>query len=86
MTARIRWFKAFAVSGLAIGLGTADAAAQKEYDVGVTDSEIKIGNVMPYSGPVGIRSDRQNRSHLFQNDQRPGWDQRPENQFHFLRR
>jgi branched-chain amino acid transport system substrate-binding protein len=52
MTARIRWFKAFAVSGLVIALGCASAAAEKKYDVGVTDSEIKIGNVMPYSGPV----------------------------------
>src|SRR6266576_6578439 len=28
------------------------AAAQKKYDPGVTDSEIKIGNIMPYSGPL----------------------------------
>src|ERR1700716_2140245 len=52
MTARIRWVKAFAVSGFVIALGSAAAAAQKKYDVGVTDSEIKIGNVMPYSGPA----------------------------------
>src|SRR5580704_9461535 len=26
------------------------AVAQKKYDPGVTDSEIKIGNIMPYSG------------------------------------
>jgi branched-chain amino acid transport system substrate-binding protein len=26
--------------------------AQKNYDVGATDSEIKIGNIMPYSGPL----------------------------------
>ena len=51
MTARMCWFEAFAVSGLVIVLGSASAVAQKKYDVGVTDSEIKIGNVMPYSGP-----------------------------------
>src|SRR3977135_1682466 len=51
MTARIRWLEAFAVSGFVIALGSASAVAQKKYDVGVTDSEIKIGNVMPYSGP-----------------------------------
>ena len=51
MTARMRWLEAFAVSGLVIALGSASAVAQKKYDVGVTDSEIKIGNVMPYSGP-----------------------------------
>ena len=28
------------------------AAAQKKYDVGATDTEIKIGNIMPYSGPL----------------------------------
>jgi len=28
------------------------ALAQKKYDVGATDSEIKIGNIMPYSGPA----------------------------------
>jgi branched-chain amino acid transport system substrate-binding protein len=52
MTACIRWSKVFAVSALAVALGSVGAAAQKQYDVGVTDSEIKIGNVMPYSGPA----------------------------------
>jgi branched-chain amino acid transport system substrate-binding protein len=28
------------------------AAAQKKYDPGASDSEIKIGNIMPYSGPL----------------------------------
>ena len=28
------------------------ATAQKKYDTGVTDTEIKIGNIMPYSGPA----------------------------------
>ena len=36
---------AFAVAG-----GT--AFAQKKYDTGATDTEIKIGNIMPYSGPA----------------------------------
>jgi branched-chain amino acid transport system substrate-binding protein len=36
---------AFAVTG-----GT--AFAQKKYDTGATDTEIKIGNIMPYSGPA----------------------------------
>jgi branched-chain amino acid transport system substrate-binding protein len=36
---------------LAIALaGT--ASAQKKYDPGATDTEIKIGNIMPYSGPA----------------------------------
>ncbi|HEX2365310.1 MAG TPA: ABC transporter substrate-binding protein, partial [Bradyrhizobium sp.] len=29
-----------------------NAADQKKYDIGVTDTEIKIGNIMPYSGPA----------------------------------
>ncbi len=28
------------------------AVAQKKYDTGATDTEIKIGNIMPYSGPL----------------------------------
>jgi branched-chain amino acid transport system substrate-binding protein len=28
------------------------ASAQKKYDTGASDSEIKIGNIMPYSGPA----------------------------------
>jgi branched-chain amino acid transport system substrate-binding protein len=38
------------VLGLSVGMNP--AAAQKKYDPGVTDSEIKIGNIMPYSGPL----------------------------------
>ena len=28
------------------------ALAQKKYDSGASDTEIKIGNIMPYSGPA----------------------------------
>jgi branched-chain amino acid transport system substrate-binding protein len=38
------------IAGLA--LGTSAALAQKKYDTGATDTEIKIGNIMPYSGPA----------------------------------
>ena len=38
---------------LAISLGLAlPAAAQKKYDPGASDTEIKIGNTNPYSGPA----------------------------------
>ena len=40
------------LSALIIAAATASAAAQKKYDPGVTDTEIKIGNIMPYSGPA----------------------------------
>src|SRR3954469_13577753 len=33
-------------------LGICPAAAQKKYDAGASDSEIKLGNIMPYSGPL----------------------------------
>ncbi len=36
----------------AIALMTTAASAQKTYDAGATDTEIKIGNIMPYSGPA----------------------------------
>jgi len=32
------------------------AFAQKKYDAGATDTEIKIGNIMPYSGPASAWS------------------------------
>src|SRR5215471_847601 len=42
-----------AVAALAIGAMVATTAqAQKKYDTGATDTEIKIGNIMPYSGPA----------------------------------
>jgi branched-chain amino acid transport system substrate-binding protein len=37
---------------LGLSAGAEPAAAQKKYDVGATDSEIRIGNIMPYSGPL----------------------------------
>ena len=38
---------------LAIAAATASAAlAQKKYDTGASDTEIKIGNIVPYSGPA----------------------------------
>ncbi len=44
--------KSAALAGLlAVALAGA-AQAQKKYDPGATDTEIKIGNIMPYSGPA----------------------------------
>lgn len=36
----------------ALALSAAPALAQKKYDTGASDTEIKIGMAMPYSGPV----------------------------------
>jgi branched-chain amino acid transport system substrate-binding protein len=37
--------------GLAVGLA-GPASAQKKYDPGASDTEIKVGNINPYSGPA----------------------------------
>ena len=40
-------------AALAIAAASSTAAlAQKKYDTGATDTEIKVGNIMPYSGPA----------------------------------
>lgn len=42
-----------AVSAIAaLAMTSGHALAQKKYDTGATDTEIKIGNIMPYSGPA----------------------------------
>jgi branched-chain amino acid transport system substrate-binding protein len=41
-----------ALAGLLATALSGTALAQKKYDPGATDTEIKIGNIMPYSGPA----------------------------------
>ncbi|MDE5462194.1 ABC transporter substrate-binding protein [Bradyrhizobium sp. CSS354] len=41
-----------ATIAFAIASGITSANAQKKYDTGATDATIKIGNIMPYSGPA----------------------------------
>jgi len=36
----------------AVAICATSATAQKKYDVGASDTEIKVGNIMPYSGPL----------------------------------
>src|ERR1700683_4227308 len=36
----------------AVALAATAASAQKKYDPGASDTEIRIGNIMPYSGPA----------------------------------
>jgi branched-chain amino acid transport system substrate-binding protein len=43
---------AFAAAVIAFAATGGTALAQKKYDTGATDTEIKIGNIMPYSGPA----------------------------------
>ncbi len=47
--------KKLAILSTAFGLFAASAgaaSAQKKYDPGASDTEIKVGNIMPYSGPA----------------------------------
>jgi branched-chain amino acid transport system substrate-binding protein len=41
-----------AITAAAALVTTSPAAAQKKYDPGASDAEIRIGNIMPYSGPA----------------------------------
>jgi branched-chain amino acid transport system substrate-binding protein len=41
-----------AFSAAVVLLSASSAFAQKKYDTGATDTEIKLGNIMPYSGPA----------------------------------
>src|SRR4249919_3129873 len=50
---RLRLFSAALAILAAISTG---ALAQKKYDIGATDTEIKLGNIMPYSGPASSYS------------------------------
>jgi len=51
LTARLRT-AAFSAAVLVFAATDGSALAQKKYDTGASDSEIKIGNIMPYSGPA----------------------------------
>ncbi len=37
---------------IAFAAMSGSALAQRTYDIGASDTEIKIGNTMPYSGPA----------------------------------
>jgi len=41
-----------AIAAAVIACASPSAFAQKQYDTGASDTEIKIGNIMPYSGPA----------------------------------
>jgi branched-chain amino acid transport system substrate-binding protein len=43
---------AFSAALALLAATSSGALAQKKYDTGATDTEIKIGNIMPYSGPA----------------------------------
>src|SRR5438034_3812417 len=48
----VRRLSAFWIAIILLAITESSASAQKKYDIGATDTEIKIGNIMPYSGPA----------------------------------
>src|SRR5947209_18406468 len=55
MPVRTRNLIALTVLTIAAAVAT-EASAQKKYDPGASDAEIRIGNIMPYSGPASSYS------------------------------
>lgn len=51
---RNRTFQLAAAATVAAALSASPAQAQKKYDTGATDTEIKIGQTMPFSGPYSV--------------------------------
>jgi ABC-type branched-subunit amino acid transport system substrate-binding protein len=49
---RIKLFTLAATAAMAITVANSPAHAQKKYDTGATDSEIKVGQTVPFSGPA----------------------------------
>jgi branched-chain amino acid transport system substrate-binding protein len=52
MQAKFSFGTTAAFAAMLFGAMASTALAQKKYDPGATDTEIKIGNIMPYSGPA----------------------------------
>src|SRR4030088_2019063 len=52
MPSRIRSLFAVTAFAAAAAVTATAANAQQKYDIGASDTEIKIGNIMPYSGPA----------------------------------
>ena len=52
MTAVRSRLTAFSAALVLVAAAGGSALAQKQYDAGASDTEIRIGNIMPYSGPA----------------------------------
>jgi branched-chain amino acid transport system substrate-binding protein len=49
---RHSFFNWTVASAIAVALSVSSAHAQKKYDTGATDTEIKVGQTVPFSGPA----------------------------------
>ena len=68
-------------TALAIALSASSAYAQKKYDTGATDTEIKIGQTNPFSRTcLRLCHHRQDPGRLYEDDQRSGRRERPQDQ------
>ena len=56
--------KCVLIASIAACLVAGTAAAQKKYDPGASDTEIRIGNIMPYSGPASAYGDDLTRENM----------------------
>ena len=54
MSFAARRLAAFSIAMILLSASQGSAFAQKKYDIGATDTEIKIGNIVPYSGPASV--------------------------------
>ena len=52
MSFALRRLAPFLIAVILLVVTGSSASAQKQYDIGATDTEIKIGNIMAYSGPA----------------------------------
>ncbi len=52
LTTKLKLNVAAVSAAVALAMTSGSALAQKKYDTGASDTEIKIGNIMPYSGPA----------------------------------
>ena len=59
--------------------------AQRKYDPGVTDQEIRIGHTNPYSGPASSFGIIGKGHAAYWNGERYGRHQRSKGEVHFLR-
>eukprot|EP01044_Picomonas_judraskeda_P026801 COSAG03_NODE_8283_length_817_cov_1.064067_2_plen_73_part_01 len=46
------FFRLAGAAALAVTLSVTSASAQKKYDPGASDTEIKVGQTVPFSGPA----------------------------------
>jgi len=70
------------VLGIAVTSGA--VMAQNKYDVGASDTEIKVGHINPYSGPASSLARKARRTMAISRRSMLKADQWPQDQLHLL--